>query len=101
MEEAARRPVVLVRAGGLRDDEACKLLRALRVTAVRFGLELASQPKARRDAKEATDARAALRKRWAAIWLESWDRGIARSEVLRCRTGLRLHICLRTRSGVL
>ena len=58
---------LLVRAGGLKDDEACKLLRALRVTAVRFGLELASQPKARRDAKEATDARAALRKRWVAM----------------------------------
>ena len=40
---------LLVRTGGLKDDEACKLLRALRVTAVRFGLELASQPKARRE----------------------------------------------------
>ena len=47
--------------------QACKLLRALRVTAVKFGLELASQPKARRDAKEATDARAALRKRWVVM----------------------------------
>ena len=45
-------------------DEASKLLRALRVTAVKFGLELASQPAARRDAKEVSDARAALRKRW-------------------------------------
>ena len=36
------------------------------MTAVRFGLELASQPKARRDVKEATDARTALRKRWVA-----------------------------------
>ena len=58
---------LLVRAGGLKDDEACKLFLALRVTAVRFGLELASQPKARRDAKEATDARAALRKRWVVM----------------------------------
>ena len=58
---------LLVRAGGLKDDEACKLLRALRVTAVKFGLGLASQPKARRGAKEATDARAALRKRWVAM----------------------------------
>ena len=57
---------LLVRAGGLKDDEASKLFRALRVTAVRFGLELASLPKARRDAKEATDARTALRKRWVA-----------------------------------
>ena len=38
---------LLVRAGTLNDDEACKLLRALRVTAVKFGLELASQSKAR------------------------------------------------------
>ena len=37
------------------------------MTAVRFGLELSSQPKARRDAKEATDARTALRKRWVAM----------------------------------
>ena len=58
---------LLMRAGGLKDDEASKLFRALRVTAVRFGLELASLPKARRDAKEATDARAALRKRWVAM----------------------------------
>ena len=58
---------LLVRAGGLKDDETCKLLRALRVTAVRFGLELASQSKARRDATEATDARTALRKRWVAM----------------------------------
>ena len=57
---------LLVRAGGLKDDEARKIFRALRVTAVRFGLELASLPKARRDAKEATDARTALRKRWVA-----------------------------------
>ena len=55
---------LIVRAGGLKDDEACKLFRALCVTAVKFGLELASQPKARRDVKEATDARTALRKRW-------------------------------------
>ena len=56
---------LLVRASALNDDEACKLLfRALRVTAVKFGLELASQPKARRDAKEASDARTALGKRW-------------------------------------
>ena len=58
---------LLVCAGGVKDDEACKLFRALRVTAVKFGLELASQPKARRDAKEATDARAALQKRWVAM----------------------------------
>ena len=58
---------LLVRVGGLKDDEACKLFCALRVTAVRFGLELTSQPKARRDAKEATDARAALRKCWVAM----------------------------------
>lgn len=57
----------LVRAGALNDDEAFKLFRALRVTAVKFGLELASQPKARRDAKEASDARTALRKRWVAM----------------------------------
>jgi len=38
---------LLVRAGTLNDDEACKLLHALRVTAVKFGLELASQSKAR------------------------------------------------------
>ena len=57
---------LLVCSGGLKDDEACKLFRALRVTAVRFGLELASQPKARRDAKDATDARTALRERWVA-----------------------------------
>ena len=37
------------------------------MTAVKFGLELASQPKARRDAKEASDARTALRKRWVAM----------------------------------
>jgi len=55
---------LLVRAGSLKDDEASKLFRALHVTAVRFGLELAALPKARHDAKEATDARTALRKRW-------------------------------------
>ena len=58
---------LLVRAGALNDDEACKLFRALRVAAVKFGLELASQPKARRDAKEVSDARTALRKRWVCI----------------------------------
>lgn len=59
---------LLVRAEGLKDDEACKLFHALRVTAVKFGLGLASQPNARLDAKEATDARAALRKlRWVAM----------------------------------
>ena len=42
------------------------LSRALRVAAARFGLELASQPKARRDVKEATSARTALWKRWVA-----------------------------------
>ena len=57
---------LIVRAGGLKDDEACKLFCAPRVTAVRFGLELASQPKARRDVKEATSARTALRKWWVA-----------------------------------
>ena len=57
---------LLVRDGGLKDDEACKLFRALRVTAVRFGLELASQPKARRGVKEAADTRTALWKRWVA-----------------------------------
>ena len=56
---------MLVRAGNLDDDEACKLFRALRVKAVKFGLKLASQPAERRDAKEAADARTALRKRWA------------------------------------
>ena len=55
---------LLVRAGELGDDKACKLFRALRVTAVKFGLELASQPAARHDAEETSDARAALRKRW-------------------------------------
>ena len=57
---------LLVRAGGLKDDGACKLFRALCVTAARFGLELASLPKARRDVKESTDARMALRKRLVA-----------------------------------
>ena len=57
---------LLVHAGSLTDDEASKLFRALRETAVRFGLELAALPKARHDAKEATDARTALRKRWVA-----------------------------------
>ena len=57
-------PSLLVRAGNLNDDEACKLFRALRVSAVKVGLELASQPAARRDAMEASDARTALRKRW-------------------------------------
>ena len=56
-----------MRAGSLKDDEASKLFRALRVTAVRFSLELASQSKARRGATEATDARTALRKRWVAV----------------------------------
>ena len=37
------------------------------MTAVTFGLELASQSTARRDAKEAPDARAALRKRWVGV----------------------------------
>ena len=58
---------LLVRTGSLNDDEACKLFRALRVTAVKFGLELASQSTARRDAKEAPDARTALRKRWVGV----------------------------------
>ena len=53
------------------DGEVRILFRALRrVTAVKCevrGPELSSQPKARRDAKEASDARAALRKRWAAM----------------------------------
>ena len=40
---------LLVRVGGLKNDEASKLFRALRVTAMRFGLELASLPKARRE----------------------------------------------------
>ena len=72
---------LLVRAGGLKDDEACKLFRALRVTAVRIGLELASQQKARRDAKEATDARAALRKRWVQ-W--PWQVGAGLPHEERC-----------------
>ena len=59
--------LLLVRAGGLKKDEARKLFRALRVAAVRFGLELASQSKARRGVTEATDARTALRKRWVAM----------------------------------
>ena len=58
---------LLVRAGNLQDDEASKLFRALRVTAIRFGLELAALPKARHDAEEATSARTALRKRWVAM----------------------------------
>jgi len=58
---------LLVRAGCLQDDEASKLFRALRVTAIRFGLELAALPKARHDAEEATNARTALRKRWVAM----------------------------------
>ena len=49
--------LLLVRAGALNDDEARKLFRALRMSAVKFGLELASQPKARRGAKEASNAR--------------------------------------------
>ena len=53
--------------GNLNDDGACKLFGALRVTAVKFGLELASQSTARRDAKEAPDARTALRKRWVGV----------------------------------
>ena len=48
---------LLVRARGLKDDEACELLRALQVTAVKYGLGLSSQPKVRRGVKEATDAR--------------------------------------------
>ena len=58
---------LLVRAGSLKDDEVSKIFRAMRVTVARFGLELAALPKARHDAKEATDARAALRKRWVAM----------------------------------
>ena len=57
---------LLVRAGNLDDDEASKLFRALRVSAIRFGLELASLPKARRDAEDAANARTALIKRWVA-----------------------------------
>ena len=57
---------LLVRAGSLDDDEASKLFRALRVSAIRFGLELASLPKARRDAEDAANARTALSKRWVA-----------------------------------
>ena len=34
-------------------------------------------------------------------WPRSWGRGTARREVLRCRTGSRLLICLHTRSDVL
>ena len=58
---------LLVRAGNLQDDEASKLFRALRVTAIRFGLELAALPKTRHDAEEAASARTALRKRWVAV----------------------------------
>ena len=58
---------LLVRAGNLQDDEASKLFRALRVAAIRFGLELAALPKARRDAEDAANARTALRKRWVAM----------------------------------
>ena len=50
---------LLVRAGNLDDDEASKLFRALRVSAIRFGLELAALPKARRDAVDAANARTA------------------------------------------
>ena len=57
---------LLVRAGSLDDDEASKLFRALRVSAIRYGLELASLPKARRDAEDAANARTALSKRWVA-----------------------------------
>ena len=89
---------LLVRAGSLKDDEASKLFRALRVTAVRFGLELAALPKARRDAKEATDARAALRKRWVAT-VEKLGPGYRTSEAPRCQTGLQLLTCPRTRFG--
>ena len=56
-----------MRAGSPKDDEAIKLFRALRGTAIRFGLELAALPKARHDAEEATNARTALRKRWVAM----------------------------------
>ena len=80
---------LLVRAGSLKDDEASKLFRALRMTAVTFGLELAALPKARHDAKEATDARAALRKRWVAT-VEKLGPGYRRSEAPRCQTGLQL-----------
>ena len=41
---------LLVRAGCLQDHDASKLFRALRVTAIRFGLELAALPKSRHDA---------------------------------------------------
>jgi hypothetical protein len=59
---------LLVRAGGLKDDEACKLFRALRVTAVKFGLELTSQSKARCDAKEASQSKArGTAERWVAM----------------------------------
>ena len=37
------------------------------MTAVKFGLELASQSTARRGAKEAMDARTALRKKWVGV----------------------------------
>ena len=56
-----------MRAGCLQDDEASKLFRALRVTAIRFGLGLAALPKARHDAAEAASARTALRQRWVAM----------------------------------
>ena len=58
---------LLVRVGNLNGGEACKLFQALRATAVKFGLELASQSTARRDAKEASDARTALCKRWVGV----------------------------------
>ena len=90
---------LLVRAGSLNDDEACKLFQALRVTAVKFGLELASQSTARRDTKEASDARTALRKRWVGV-VEQLDRGTVRRVARRCRTGSRWLICRRTRFGV-
>ena len=51
----------------MQDDEASKLFRALRVSAIRFGLELAALPKARRGAEDAANARTALSKRWVAM----------------------------------
>ena len=82
---------LLVRAGNLNDDEACKLFRALRVKAVKFGLELASQPAARRDAKEASDVRTRGRRcaSGGLALLRNLPRGTARRAERRCWTGSR------------
>ena len=89
---------LLVRAGGLKDDEASKLFRALRVTAIRFGLELAALPKAprrQRPKKRRTRALHYGNGGWQRS--KSWGQGTGRNEEPRCRTGLRSLTCPRTR----